>query len=94
MMVSHLSYFSYIDADEAIGIQFQDLYVSNNEVKNKGTFISSLEDARRVVESGSAEGWGQVLTFPKNKFGEGLGFYPVSARAKQDTVTRPIQEVF
>ena len=35
-----------------------------------------------------------MLTLPKNKFGEGLGFYPVSARAKQDTVTHPIQEVF
>ena len=47
-----------------------------------------------MVESGSAEGWRQVLTLPKKKFGECLVFYPVSARAKQDIVTRPIQGVF
>ena len=34
------------------------------------------------------------MTSPKNKFGEGLGFYPVSARAKQDIVTHLIQEVY
>ena len=46
MVVSHLSYFSYIDADEDVGIQFQALYVASNEVKKQGTFISSFEDAR------------------------------------------------
>ena len=35
-----------------------------------------------------------MLTLPKNKFGEGLGLYPVPTRAKQDTITCPIQEVF
>ena len=68
MVVSHLSSFSYIDVDEAIGTQFQDLFITNDEVKKQGASISSLEDARRVVESGSTEGWGQVLNFPKNKF--------------------------
>ena len=47
-----------------------------------------------MVESGSAEGWGQVLTLPENKSGEGLGFHPVSARVKREVVVRPIQEVF
>ena len=94
MVVSHLSSFSFIDADEDVGTQFQALSVANNEVKKQGTSISSFEDARRVVESGSAEGWGQVLTLPENKSGEGLGFHPVSTRVKQEVVTRPIQEVF
>ena len=49
MLVSHLSYFSYIAADEPIGTQFQALSIANNEVKKQGASISSLEDARRVV---------------------------------------------
>ena len=94
MVVSHLSSFSYIDVDEAIGTRYQALCVDNNEVKKQGASISSLEDVRQVVESGLVEGWGQVLNLPKNKFGEGLGFHPVSARVKRDVVTLPIQEVF
>ena len=47
-----------------------------------------------MVESGSAEGCGPMLTLPENKSGEGLGFHLVSTRVKQDTITRLIQEVF
>ncbi|XP_058770183.1 uncharacterized protein LOC131643835 [Vicia villosa] len=95
LVVSHLSSFSYIDAGEAVGTQFQALSVVGKDVEKNGTSISSLKDARQVVQDGSAVGWGQVLSPPDNKFREGLGFSPTSARySKQDTVTRPMQEIF
>ena len=44
MLVSHLSSFSYIDADEAEGTSFQALSVDNIVKKNKES-MSSLKDA-------------------------------------------------
>ncbi|XP_058733279.1 uncharacterized protein LOC131604881 [Vicia villosa] len=95
LVVSHLSSFSYIDVDEAIGTQFQALSVADKNVEKNGTSISSLKDARQVVQDGSAIGWGQVLSLPNNTFREGLGFSPTSTRySKQDIVTRRMQEIF
>ncbi|XP_050889265.1 uncharacterized protein LOC127094480 [Lathyrus oleraceus] len=44
MLVSHLSSFSYIDANEAEGTSFQAPYIDNIAVKN-GESMSSLKDA-------------------------------------------------
>ncbi|XP_058733281.1 uncharacterized protein LOC131604882 [Vicia villosa] len=76
LVVSHLSSFSYIDVEEAIGTQFQALSVADKNVEKNGTSISSLKDARQVVQDGSAVGWGQVLSLPDNKFRESMGRKP------------------
>lgn len=44
-MVSHLSSFSYIDVDEAMGTLFQALFVVDNDVKKNRASMTSLKDA-------------------------------------------------
>lgn len=52
LLVSHLSYFRYIDVDEeAVGTQFQALYIVNF-VQKSGESMDSLKDAQQVVKSG------------------------------------------
>jgi hypothetical protein len=76
MLVSHLSSFSYIDADEAVGTPFQALSVVNNAAKKNGMPMSSLKDAQRVLENGQSSQWGQVIEVVENKDRTGLGFEP------------------
>lgn len=45
LLASHLSSFSYIDAEEAVGTPFQALFVDDNTVKKNGTCMTSLKDA-------------------------------------------------
>ena len=52
ILVSHLSSFSYIDADEAVGTSFQALFVVDDAAKKNGMPMSSLKDAQHVLESG------------------------------------------
>ena len=53
MLVSHLSSFSIVEADEAaVGTQFQALSIDS--VQRSEDFIASLKDARNVVQKGSS----------------------------------------
>lgn len=61
MLVSHLSLFSYIDANESVGTPFQSLYVDDNVVKKNGASMTSLKDAQQVVENGQSVGWDQIV---------------------------------
>ncbi|XP_050874907.1 uncharacterized protein LOC127078504 [Lathyrus oleraceus] len=95
LVVSHLSYFSSVDAQDEIGTQFQTLSVADKNVQENGASLCSFNDARQLVEDGSTSGWGQVVSLPKNKFREGLGFSPTFSKfSKQDAVLHPIQETF
>jgi len=73
LLVSHLSTFSYIGGSSAEGSSFQGLSALG-EVKEVETCMASLKDAQRVVRSGKAKGWGQLVQLPENKRKEGLGF--------------------
>lgn len=95
LLVSHLSFFRYIDVEESMGTQFQALFVVDNAVKNNGSSISSLRDAPHIIHNGSVSGWGQLIELPENKFRIGLVFSPNSSKgARSYDVTCPIQDVF
>lgn len=95
LLVSHLSSFSFVDVEDEIGTQFQNLSVADENVQENGASIRSFNDARQLAEDGSTSGWGQVVSLPENKFREGLGFSPTSSKfSQQDAVLLPIQETF
>ncbi|GAU46907.1 hypothetical protein TSUD_299580 [Trifolium subterraneum] len=95
LLVSHLSTFSFIGADNVDGTQFQGLSLDDEGTKkNKGP-MASLKDAQEIVQNGSSASWGQVLTLPENKFQEGLGFSPPSAKVVgPNAATKPIKDIF
>jgi len=73
LLVSHLSAFSYIGGNSTEGSSFQGLSAEGG-VREFETWMASLKDAQKIVRSGKAEGWGQLVQLPKNKRKEGLGF--------------------
>jgi len=73
LLVSHLSAFSYIGGNSIEGSSFQGLS-AEGEVREFETCMASLKDAQKIVRSGRAEGWGQLVQLPENKRKEGLGF--------------------
>lgn len=76
MLISHLSSFSVIEADEtAIETPFQVLTIDDCK-KSEGS-IASFKDAQQVVRSGPAEMWGKVVELPENINHSGLGFVVV-----------------
>ena len=80
MLISNLSSFSHIDAEEAIGTQFQALTLEDKRMK--GPSIYSFRDAQEVVRSGETGGWGSVLSLPDNRDRTGLGFSSSSFRTR------------
>src|SRR4051812_45418672 len=93
-MVSHLSNFSFIGADDVEGTQFQGLSLEDESSKKK-TSISSYKEAVKVVKDGTSTGWGQVVIPTKNETRAGLGCSPTfSSCTKKDETLRPIKETF
>ncbi|XP_050919124.1 uncharacterized protein LOC127136630 [Lathyrus oleraceus] len=90
MLVSHLSSFSYIDADEAEGTPFQALFVDDISSRKNGESMTSLKDVQQVLENGQSARWGQVMELVENKNRAGLGFSPGSTLRD----LKRIQEVF
>lgn len=73
MLISHLSSFSVVEADEeAIETPFQALSI--DEYKRSEGSIVSFKDAQQVVKSGPADMWGKVVELPENGNRTGLGF--------------------
>ncbi|XP_058741829.1 uncharacterized protein LOC131614229, partial [Vicia villosa] len=72
LMVSHLSNFSFIGADDVEGTQFQGLSLEDESSKKKAS-ISSYKEAVKVVKDGTTTGWGQVVIPTKNETRAGLG---------------------
>lgn len=54
-VMSHLSYFSYLKPEEAVGTQFQSLSLIEKDVK-RGVSISSFKDAQGLVNDGIIDG--------------------------------------
>ena len=52
-LVSHLSSFSYVEAEEEVGTPFQALSIT--EVKKIGALMSSFKDAQKAIETGSTD---------------------------------------
>ena len=73
LLISHLSSFSVVEADEAVvGTQFQALSIDN--IRKYEDYIDSFKDAQHVVHNGSSKAWGKIIDPPVNKNRDGLGF--------------------
>ena len=72
LLVSHLSSFSYVEAEEEVGTPFQALSIA--EVKKTGAPMSSFKDAQKAIEAGSTDQWGRMVEICENKNRAGLGF--------------------
>ena len=73
LLISHLSSFSIVEADEAaVGTQFQALSIDN--IRRNENSMVSLKDAQQVVRKGHNEVWGRIVDPPVNKNRTGLGF--------------------
>jgi hypothetical protein len=90
LLVSHLSAFSYIGADDTDGTSFQGLSVEGEGSKKVETSMASLKDALRVLEEGVAPRWGKLVQFPANKYKEGLGFASFEGKVNLD----PNKDIF
>ena len=94
-MVSHLSTFSFITADDVEGTQFQGLSLEDESTKKNRSSISSYKEAAQIVKNGNAAGWGQVINPINNETKTGLRFAPMFPRANEgDETLRPIKELF
>jgi hypothetical protein len=95
LLVSHLSTFSFIGADDVDGSQFQKLSLDDKNTKKKETVMSSLKDAQEVLKNGSSASWGKVVVLPENKHREGLGFSPTSEKVVDpDATIKSIKDTF
>jgi len=94
LLVSHLSAFSFIGADNVKGTSFQGFAMETENTKRSGASISSLKDAQRVVQAGGSASWGKLVELSENKRREGLGFVPSSDLPKTKTVVEPIRGTF
>jgi hypothetical protein len=74
LLVSHLSSFSFIGAENVDGTAFQGLSLDDKDAKRHGASMSFLKDAQEVVKNGSSIGWGKVVVLPEDKHREGLSF--------------------
>ncbi|KAI5397746.1 hypothetical protein KIW84_063532 [Lathyrus oleraceus] len=72
MLVSHLSSFSYVKAEDEVGSPFQALSIAIE--KRVGASMSSFKDARKIVEGGQSDKWGRMVEVFDNKSIVGLGF--------------------
>ena len=71
--MSHLSSFTYVEAEEEVGMLFQALSIAE-EVQKTGASMSSLKYAREIVQAGGTDKWGCVVEVVGNKNKDGLGF--------------------
>jgi hypothetical protein len=53
LLVSHLSSFSYVEAEDEVGTPFQALSIAAE--KRVGAPMSSLKDAKKIVEEGNVD---------------------------------------
>ncbi|KAI5429484.1 hypothetical protein KIW84_034174 [Lathyrus oleraceus] len=89
ILVSNLSTFKYVEVEGEIhetlcqafeSVQIKDA-TSVEEVK-AGASISSFKQARAVVDSGVAPGWGRLLELPVKEDKFGIGYQPVLTSTK------------
>ena len=73
LLVSHLSSFSYADAEVEIGTPFQDLSIAEPVEKRTPSF-ASYRDAKLAVECGAIASLGKMIELEDNKSRTGIGF--------------------
>ena len=66
LLVSHLSSFSYIDAEDEVGTQFQALSI-DEPIEKKSPSFTSYRDAKLAIECGAVAGLGKMIELEDNK---------------------------
>ena len=84
LLVSHLSSFSYVEAEDEIGTPFQALSIA--EEKRVRAPMSSFKDAQKIVEDGNFDQWGRMVEVAKNQSRASLGFQQGSSMIKAEDV--------
>ncbi|KAI5398392.1 hypothetical protein KIW84_063976 [Lathyrus oleraceus] len=82
LLVSHLSSFSYVEAEDEVGTPFQALFIAAE--MRVGALMSSLKDAKKIVEEGDVDQWRRVVEVSDNKGKTGLGFQKGSSTARSE----------
>jgi hypothetical protein len=73
LLVSNLSSFSYIDAEDEVGTQFQALSI-DKPIEKKSPSFTSYRDAKLAIECGAVAGLGKVLELEDNRSRAGIGY--------------------
>ena len=73
LLVSHLSSFSYIDAEDEVGTPFQALSIAEPTKKGTSSF-ASYNDAKLAIEHGATTSLGQVIKLEDNRSRAGIGY--------------------
>ncbi|KAI5426829.1 hypothetical protein KIW84_032309 [Lathyrus oleraceus] len=73
LLVSHLSSFSYIDAEDEVGTPFQALSIAEPVEKRTPSF-ASYKDAKLAIERGATAGLGKMIELEDNKSRDGIGY--------------------
>ena len=73
LLVSHLSSFSYIDAEVEVGTPFQALSIDEPIKKGTSSF-ASYKDTKLAIEHGATAGLGQMIELKDNKSQAGIGY--------------------
>ncbi|KAI5445921.1 hypothetical protein KIW84_013956 [Lathyrus oleraceus] len=73
LLVSHLSSFSYIDAEDEVGTPFQALSVAE-PIEKKSPSFASYRDAKLAIECGAVAGLGKMIELEDNKSRAGIGY--------------------
>jgi len=94
LLVSHLSAFSFIGADETKGTSFQGLTVENKEPEKNEVSFATWKSAHKVVQEGTGVGWGKVVQLPESKNREGLGFASFARSSKNSVGSSSISSTF
>ncbi|KAI5435605.1 hypothetical protein KIW84_022132 [Lathyrus oleraceus] len=82
LLGSHLSSFSYVEAEDEVGTPFQTLSIIAE--KRVGAPMSSLKDARKIVEEGNIDQWGHMVEVSDNKGRTGVGFQQGLSTARSE----------
>ncbi|KAI5443780.1 hypothetical protein KIW84_012430 [Lathyrus oleraceus] len=73
LLVSHLSSFSYIDAEDEVGTPFQALSIAEPIEKRTPSF-ASYKDAKLAIKRGATAGLGKMVELEDNKSRAGIGY--------------------
>ncbi|KAI5420445.1 hypothetical protein KIW84_044296 [Lathyrus oleraceus] len=73
LLVSHLSSFLYIDAEDEVGTPFQALSI-DEPIEKKSPSFTSYRDAKLAIECGVVAGLGKVIELEDNRSRAGIGY--------------------
>ncbi|KAI5411503.1 hypothetical protein KIW84_056545 [Lathyrus oleraceus] len=73
LLVSHLSSFSYIDAEDEVGTPFQALSIAE-PIEKKSPSFASYRDAKLAIKCGAVAGLGKMIELEDNKSRAGIGY--------------------